>query len=248
MNRSAALRLTPELVARAHRVVPNVAMPDYLAPRTEEDHQADVSEILSTRPQGNDLWLFAYGSLLWKPAFEHLDEVSAVAVGWHRAFCMKIRSLRGTPEQPGLMMALDHGGKCKGIAVKLSAADLETQIYRLVQREMPVKRTDGVPVHTARWIRVQIGDRSVPALSYVINRKGPSYTGRMTLSEVADVLSSSCGHAGSCADYLYQTVTQLQARGIHDSNLWHLQELVAERLEQMHGVGHSGKFVEVAVQ
>lgn len=241
MRRSKEPRLTSELAAKAHRIVANVALPDYLALRTEEDHKGDVEEILSSRPPADDLWLFAYGSLLWKPAFDHVEEVPAVAWGWHRAFCMRIRTLRGTPEQPGLMMALDHGGRCRGVAVKLSSADLESQVDRLVRREMPVKRTDGVPVHTARWIRVQIGERSAFAVSYVINRKDPSYAGRMTLAEVADVLSSSCGHAGSCAEYLYQTVTQLRARGIHDSRLWRLQELVAERLEQMHGLDHSAK-------
>jgi cation transport protein ChaC len=240
MSRSFPLRLTPELVARAHRVVPNVPLP-HIAPRTEEDHKADVEEILSTRPPGDDLWLFAYGSLLWKPAFDHAEEVPAVASGWHRAFCMRIRTFRGTPEQPGLMMALDRGGKCRAVAVKLSRADLESQVDRLVRREMPVKRADGVPVHTARWIRVQIGERPAWALSYVINRKGPSYAGRMTLAEVADVLSSSCGYAGSCAEYLHQTVIQLQARGIHDSRLWRLQELVAERLEQMHGLDQTAE-------
>lgn len=239
MSRSDVLRLTPDLVARAHRVVPNLALPDYLTARTEDDHWADVANILSTRPAAVDLWLFAYGSLLWKPAFEHEEEVAALAIGWHRAFCMRIRTLRGTPEQPGLMMALDNGGRCTGVAVKLSSADLESQVYQLVRREMPVKRKDGVPVHTARWIRVQIGDRSVRALSYVINRKGPSYAGKMTAAEVADVLSSSCGHAGSCADYLYQTVSQLQARGIRDSGLWRLQNLVADRLDQLNDREHS---------
>ncbi len=238
VSKSDALRLRPELVARAHRVVPNSPLPEYLALRTEDDHRADVASILSTRPSGADLWLFAYGSLLWNPAFQHDEEVAAVAMGWHRAFCMKIRTLRGTPEQPGLMMALDYGGRCTGVAVKLSSVDLEAQVYQLVRREMPVKRIDGVPVHTARWIRIQIGDRSVRALSYVINRKGPSYAGKMTLAEVADVLSSSCGHAGSCADYLYQTVSQLEARGIRDSGLWRLQDVVAERLEQLHRIDY----------
>jgi cation transport protein ChaC len=100
----------------------------------------------------------------------------------------------------------------------------------------------------ASVFRVQVGERSVCALSYVINRKGPSYAGRMTLAKVADVLSSSCGHAGSCAEYLYQTITQLQARGIHDSRLWHLQELVAERLQQMHGLDYSAKTFRDAVR
>jgi cation transport protein ChaC len=134
------------------------------------------------------------------------------------------------------MMALDRGGSCKGVAVRLCGAELENQIYRLVQREMPVKRTDGVPVHVARWIQVQMGGRSAPALSYVINPKAPSYAGRLTLAEVADVLSSSCGYAGSCAEYLYQTVTELHARGIRDRNLWRLQHLVADRLQQLEGV------------
>jgi cation transport protein ChaC len=111
---------------------------------------------------------------------------------------------------------------------------------------MPAKRADGVPVHIARWMKVQIGEHTAAALAYVINRRGPSYAGRLDLNEVADILSSSCGYGGSCADYLYQTVTQLKARGIRDSRLWRLQELVAERLERVPSVEHSARSGEEA--
>lgn len=232
MPRSRTLQLTEELVARAHRVVPTSPLPDYLAPRTEADHEADVAAILATRPPGGEFWLFAYGSLLWNPAVSHVEEAPALARGWHRAFCMHMRSHRGTPDRPGLMMALDRGGQCQGVVLKLLSHNLENELQRLVRRELPYKRSDGIAVHTARWIRASVGSGTIPALAYVINHKGPSYAGRMDASEVADILASSCGPAGSCAEYLYQTVVQLEKRGIHDSKLWLLQALVAERLER----------------
>lgn len=232
MPRFGTLKLTPELVARAHRVVPTSPLPDYIAPRTEADHEGDVAAILANRPPGDEFWLFAYGSLLWNPAVDHVDEAPALAHGWHRAFCMHMRSHRGTPERPGLMMALDRGGQCQGVVLKLPSSNLEHELYRLVRREMPVKRVDGVPVQAARWIRAKVGSRTVSALAYVINHRGPSYAGRMNTSEVADILASSCGPAGSCAEYLYQTVAQLDGRGIQDRKLWQLQALVAERLER----------------
>jgi cation transport protein ChaC len=232
MSRSRELQLTPELVARAHREVPSSPLPDYLALRTDADHEADVEEILSSRPSGDEVWIFAYGSLLWNPELDHVEELPAVASGWHRAFCMRIRTVRGTPEFPGLMMALDHGGRCQGVVRSLATRNLEADLHRLVRREMPVKRIDGTPVHKARWIRAKIGSRLIPALAYVINRKCPSYAGRMTATEIADILAFSCGSAGSCAQYLYQTIVELEARGIHDTSLWRLQALVAERLKR----------------
>jgi glutathione-specific gamma-glutamylcyclotransferase len=231
MSLSRSLKLTPELVARAHRVVPTLPLPDYLTPRTDADHEADVAAILANRPSGEDFWLFAYGSLLWNPAVDHVDEAPALVHGWHRAFCMTMRGHRGTPDRPGLMMALDRGGQCQGVVLKLPPDKLEDELFRLVRREMPVKRVDGIPVQGARWIRAKVGSRTISSLAYVINHRGPSYAGRMNTTEIADVLASSCGPGGSCAEYLYQTVVQLDKRGIRDNKLWKLQALVAERLE-----------------
>jgi cation transport protein ChaC len=230
MRKPRPLHLTEDLVARAHRVVPEVPLPDYLAPRTEADHAADVAAILASRPPADEFLLFAYGSLLWKPGVSHADEAPATARGWHRSFCMHMSGHRGTPDRPGLMMALDRGGQCQGVVLKLPSGDVEAELHRLVRREMPVKRADGIPIHSARWIGARVGSRTVPALAYVINPKGPSYAGRKEVSEVADILASSCGPGGSCAEYLYQTVVQLEKRGIRDRKLWLLQTLVAERL------------------
>lgn len=232
MPRSRTLQLTEELVARAHRVVPAPPLPDYLAPRTDADYEAEVATILAHRPPGEDFLLFAYGSLLWKPAVNYVDEAPASALGWHRAFCMVLRGHRATPDRPGLMMALDRGGQCRGAVLKLPNDSLEDELRRLVRRETPSKRKDGIPIHTARWIRARVGSRTLPALAYVINHKGPSYAGRMNPSEIAEILASSCGPGGSCAEYLFQTVVQLENRGIYDRKLWLLQALVAERLER----------------
>lgn len=196
MPRSWILQLTDELVARAHRVVPTSPLPNYLVPRTEADHKANVASIFADRPPGDEFWLFAYGSLLWNPAVSYVDEAPALAHGWHRAFCMLMRSHRGTPKRPGLMVALDRGGQCQGVVLKLPTGDLEEELHRLVRREMPVQRADGIPIHSARWIRANVGSRTIPALAYVINHRGPSYAGQLNSSEVADILTSSCGSGG----------------------------------------------------
>jgi cation transport protein ChaC len=87
---------------------------------TETDWDAAVQELLASRLDGQDVWLFAYGSLLWNPAVEHVEERMGMARGWHRSFWMRMRTWRGTLEQPGLMMELDRGGQCKGVALRLA--------------------------------------------------------------------------------------------------------------------------------
>jgi glutathione-specific gamma-glutamylcyclotransferase len=224
------MKLTPELVARAHRDVRDVALPEYLVPRTEADHEEDVATLLGSHPVGEDFWLFAYGSLLWNPGVTHVEEKLAVVRGWHRAFCMRIRAHRGTPDRPGLMMALDRGGQCRGLLLRLPHENLEDELRRLVRREMPVKRIDGIAVQSSRWVEARTESGSLRALTYVINRHGSSYAGALDQFETADILAGACGTGGSCAEYLYNTVIQLDARGIRDRNLWRLQSLVAERL------------------
>jgi cation transport protein ChaC len=177
--------------------------------------------------------LFAYGSLVWKPEIEYVGEEVGVARGWHRAFCFRIERFRGTeryrgtPEQPGLMMALDRGGQCKGVLYNLPEGDLEQQFGKLFRREFTYKPANSVP----RWITVKTASGTVKALTFVMNRASPRYVGRLPLEAVADVLSRACGHWGTGAEYLLNSVTQLAAKGIADGNLWRLQRLVAERID-----------------
>src|SRR5262245_62998952 len=146
------MALTPNLVARVHRAVADTGPdPDFIR-NTAEDHAAAVREMLGSHPEGDDVWVFAYGSLLWKPEVEHVEERIGAARGWHRSFRLRLRSWRGTREVPGLMMGLDRGGQCKGVAYRLAGHTVEVQLGKLFRREMPVRPLSRPPTNVPRWI------------------------------------------------------------------------------------------------
>ncbi|QIG48415.1 gamma-glutamylcyclotransferase [Nordella sp. HKS 07] len=224
------MSLTPEHIARIHRAVPDGGVPHGMELHSDADYAHWVDLILRTRPEpAAPVRLFAFGSLIWKPEFDHIGEMPAVARGRHRAFCLRLLRSRGTPEAPGLMMALDRGGRCSGILYDLPSVDIEGQLHRLFRREFTHKPINNTP----RWITVDTAAGPVPALTFVMNRASPFYAGRLPLETVADVLAHACGHWGTGAEYLLNTVSHLEAKGIHDRNLWRLQRLVAMRIEKM---------------
>lgn len=221
------LSLTPAHVARVHRKMDDKGQPPGLDPQTDEDYSEWVGRILSSHPAPEKpTQLFAYGSLIWRPEIEHRGEKEGVLEGWRRSFCLRQWRFRGSPELPGLMMSLDLGGECQGVLFELIDRDLETQLHKLFRREFTIKPNTNIP----RWLTVRTADGPVPALVFVMNRDSPQYAGNLTPEEVADVLAESCGHLGTGADYLLNTVTQLEARGMHDPGLWNLQKLVASRI------------------
>jgi len=221
------MSLTPAHVARVHRVVVDAgaaAGPVH----SDADYAERLRLILSSHPAPDQpTRLFAYGSLIWKPEIPHVAEAEARAHGWHRSFCLRQIRYRGAPDFPGLMMALDRGGSCRGMLYTLPQDDLPGQLDRLFRREFTVKPITNMP----RWIWVEAGGQRLPALAFVINRASAQYAGRLPPEAVADVLAKACGHVGSGAEYLYNTVSHLEAKGIHDTGLWQLQRLVAERIE-----------------
>ncbi len=221
------LSLTPEHVARVHREIEDRGQPPGLHPQTDEDYAEWVDRILASHPAPDrPTQLFAYGSLIWKPEIEHLGERGAVLSGWRRSFCLRQWRFRGSPEYPGLMMSLDQGGECQGVLFELPDTDLKTRFNKLFRREFTVKPITNIPT----WLTVQTEDGPVEALVFVMNRESPQYAGDLTPEDVADVLAQSCGHLGTGADYLLNTVTQLERRDMHDPGLWLLQELVAQRI------------------
>ncbi len=227
-----ALTLTSAHIARIHRALDDCGVAPGSELHTEAEYDDWVARIMAAHPdRARPTRLFAYGSLIWKPEIEHTGEQVGVARGWHRAFCLRIVRFRGTPEQPGLMMALDRGGQCRGVLFDLPDKDLEGQLGKLFRREFTYKPVNSMP----RWIKVETASGEVPALAFVMNRASPRYAGRLPAEEVADVLSRACGHWGTGAEYLLNTVSHLEAKGIHDSSLWRLQKLVAERIERSHG-------------
>ena len=213
--------LTPAHIARIHRPVADTGPPPGMVLHDDADYAEWVAQMAATAPPG-PLRLFAYGSLIWKPEIAHTSECPATAPGWHRSFCLSMIRYRATPDCPGLMMALDRGGACKGMLYDLPDDDRTAQLDRLFRREFTVKPINSMP----RWITVRTDQGTATALAFVMNRASPAYV-RLTLDDQAARLARACGHWGTGAEYLLNTVTHLEQRGIHDRTLWALQARVA---------------------
>lgn len=226
---NAPMALTDDLVALVERLEPDPGPTPEAPEPTEAELRATAARLLEAhRPE--PLWLFAYGSLIWKPEADHLEAIPAVARGWHRRFCMRLTRWRGTREVPGLMMALDRGGACAGVAYRLPDADHAGQLLRLLVRETDATPATNVP----RWITVETHRGPLTALAFVASPQGANYAGRVPLPDVARTLARAAGHWGSGASYLHNTVRHLEEHGIRDRNLWTLQQLVAAEIRRLH--------------
>jgi glutathione-specific gamma-glutamylcyclotransferase len=221
------MRLTADHVARVHRVEPDEGPHPQTEQMTEADY-AQLSAELVADLGGEPIRVFAYGSLIWKPEFEHVKHFLATLPGWHRSFCMKIERWRGTRASPGLMMALDRGGSCRGVVYELPRGREREQMEKLIRREMTNRPATNVP----RWLTVTHEGVKSSALTFTSSRSGPTYAGRQTAEEIAKVLACAAGHWGSCAEYLFNTVSHLEELGIRDRGLWNLQKLVAAEIER----------------
>ncbi len=221
--------LTPDLVAR----VPRFDGPPGVPPAgrvfaTDDDHRITMAEILKDRPADGSVWIFAYGSLIWNPGFDFVEERLGTISGWHRSFCLGwIRLYRGCAERPGIMLALDVGGSCRGVAYRLPPDAVEQNLMNIIRREHPVKGSY-IP---ARWLTLRGADGPLRAIAFPIDRRSDGYLGDLTEAQVIEALATAAGERGSMAEYLHSTVRHLEERGIHDRYLWRLQELVAARIE-----------------
>lgn len=211
-TRKRTLSLTPELVARCERAEPDRGPNPHFTPITPEELDALTAQLLAELADG-DLWLFAYGSLIWRSNFSFSEHRLGTVHGWHRSFCLELTRWRGSPEQPGLMMALESGGSCDGVAFRLPDGQHREHIRNLVAREITV-REDLIMV---RWVTVRTMEGPVRALVFWAGPTGDGIASKLPLERVAWVLARACGHGGSCAAYLYNTVTKLQEYGIHVS-------------------------------
>lgn len=231
------MRLTRELADLCFRVVPesNIASAyDYF---TEADYPSALEHLLSSRPAG-PVWLFAYGSLMWKPEVEAVEQRHTLVRDWHRGFSMKIESHRATPEQPGYMMCLDPGGSCEGVVLRLAEDNTSGQIMKLLRRE--VGSTEALDA--VRWIPCETDAGTVQALTfYAKPDQLDIYKPDTPVSEIVHALARACGYWGSGADYLRNTVERLESLAIHDEGLWLLQDLVAAEIETIYGIGASPK-------
>lgn len=165
-----------------------------------------------TKPQ--DLWVFGYGSLMWNPGFEHAEAVPAWLDGWHRAFCILSMFYRGTPDRPGLVLGLDQGGRCRGLAFRVPADRAELTVEYLVERELIGY------AYQPRTLPVALDDgRMVQAYTFVADRDHRHYAGALPLEQAAAVIMDAQGQTGLNRDYLINTVRRLEADGFRDADL-----------------------------
>ncbi len=168
-----------------------------------------------------DLWIFGYGSLMWRPDFEPLEAARARLEGWSRRFCVWTALARGTPALPGLSLGLAPGGTCEGVAYRLAEARGETDLARLWEREM---WTD---IYRPRWVRVSLDARSVPAIAFVTDPASRQFAGTLPFDRQVWHIARAAGERGTCRDYLSRTIDQLRALGIQEPELLALERAVA---------------------
>ncbi|HEX2525640.1 MAG TPA: gamma-glutamylcyclotransferase [Geminicoccus sp.] len=225
--------LTADLVERVHRAIDDPGPQPEQVPLDDDTYRRMTEEVLEQVDPGQGLWIFAYGSLLWNPTFSYAGHLPGTVHGWHRAYCLHLTRWRGTPEEPGLMLALDRGGSCQGVLFRLPEGDEAKDIELLLRREIVFHR----PGNLAHWFRVRTSQGPIRALGFVANRQSPIYRPEPPLETCVAMLARACGHGGSCAEYLHKTVEALEQHGIRDNHLWRLQELVARRIRMDTGGG-----------
>ena len=228
MPNGRTLSLTPDLVARVHRAMEDPGPVPGFDHLTDADYADIVDRLLAEAPRKDEVNLFACGSLIWRPACAIDGQEPALLHGWHRSYCLRVRRFRGTVDRPGLMMGLDRGGACRGVVQRLAGSDIRERLDLLARRESSSKPMTQAP----RWVTVETARGKQRAIAICIIRSGPAYC-RGTPEEIADIIAHACGHWGSCAEYLMNTVRHLEELGIHDRYLWHLQELVAARIKAL---------------
>ena len=180
--------------------------------------------ILAQLPKGQDIWLYAYGSLIWSPMIKYVEKRCARLFGYHRQFCMWTKLGRGTPEHPGLTLALEPGGSNKGIACRISANNAEQELKLIWNREMigGSYLPKVVNLHTINGKKRDI----VPAIAFVMNRNHHNYVKKLDPRTMAKVIASAEGPLGKCRDYLFYTVTHLDDLGLSDAKLSKLSKNV----------------------
>jgi cation transport protein ChaC len=187
---------------------------------TEDELAASRAVTLSGVDLSAGVWLFGYGSLIWNPAFHFTDRLVGRIFGWHRRFCLWTHLGRGCPEQPGLVLGLERGGSCQGVAFHIAPEAAEEELAIVWRREM----ISGA--YVPRWVDVHTAVGRVPAIAFVINHAHERYASFLSDDEIASAIATARGFLGPCADYLVNTVDHLAELGIHDRPLERLRQQV----------------------
>ncbi len=170
--------------------------------------------------ESDDLWVFGYGSLMWRPGFDYEEQSPAQVHGYHRSLCIFSHVHRGTPEKPGLVLGLDLGGTCHGLAFRVSPVNRDATLLYLREREQVTA------VYVEKWVMAELDDgRKVRAVAYVVDATHPQYAGRLPHHDLLRLVQQGHGMSGANVDYIRATFDHLVAAGIEDPDL---AALVAE--------------------
>ncbi len=185
---------------------------------TEQERLASLETALKDWVPGQDLWIFGYGSLIWKPEFDFIEQRAASLNGYHRSLCLWSRINRGTPETPGLVFGLEQTGRCQGMVFKIPAKNVEQTFDAVWKREM------GTGAYLPSWLACDTSAGGVSAMAFVIDRNGPAYVKQPPEDDLVEIICRAHGTYGSCFDYVTQTAVSLRAAGICDEQLAALTE------------------------
>jgi cation transport protein ChaC len=189
---------------------------------TDEERSAHVAEMLACAPKRRNVWVFGYGSLMWNPAFHYVERHTARVHGFHRQFCLWARGGRGSAERPGLMLSLESGGSCTGVAYRIAPEAAATELDVLWRREM--SSWSYRPV----WVTAHLRRRRVPAIAFAVNRSHERYVPGLDTDTIARYLATGAGLNGSCREYLFDTAEHLLELGIRDRRIESLAHRVRE--------------------
>jgi cation transport protein ChaC len=193
------------------------AMSDFPPPL--RDPAPLLAQTLDAWGDDQDLWIFGYGSLIWRPDFDYVEKRPAVVHGWHRSLSMWSRVNRGTPDCPGLVFGMLSGGSCRGMVFRVDRTLAREVFHSVWEREMILA------VYDPRWLPCQTADGPVRALAFTLSRRSPSHTGLLPDHEYRRIFSQAVGRYGSTRDYAQATHDALRAHGIHDRALTRLMAL-----------------------
>lgn len=224
------LALTPAHVARAHREVEEPPYDASWTLLTDDELDALAERLIAGRAR--PVPIFAYGSLIWNPGFEVGGVRRATAPGWHRSFCIELNQWRGSPDCPGLMLALEAGGSCAGLIMEVTPGTERDSLRAILKRELVAHELVG----NACWITVETERGTEEALTFYAGPVGQTLVCE-PIEEQARRLAHACGHAGSGAEYLQRTAAALHANGLDDPYIWQLQRLVAAEIDSWHPRG-----------
>ncbi len=179
-----------------------------------------LEQTLQEWGEREDLWVFGYGSLIWRPEFEFEERRPAKVHGWHRALKMWSRINRGTPERPGLVFGMLSGGCCRGMVFRIARAQGREVLAQLWAREM------SLAVYDPRWLVCHTHNGPVKALAFTLSRKSPQHTGLLSEEEYRRIFMEASGIYGTTHDYAHRTLEELKRHNIHDRGLEKLLKLI----------------------